>query len=251
VSTLSTLAVPSPAHATSAAPAHWRWSQHWRDLFFAHWRVAPHELAPFLPAGVEPDVRDGAAWVSAVAFRLESVRPRWFPTFGPASNFLELNLRTYIRCRDEPAIYFLSIHANSRTAIFLARWLTPLPYRFARIYYPCSRPARDFVALPPDGNGLPLFQAEFAPTATAENLSAETPDAWLLERYCAVVPGRRGRLYRMRAWHPPWRAQLVTSQVTARGLGEPWKLDLGRAPDLCHFCDGVDALISPLERVRA
>ena len=49
----------------------------------------------------------------------------------------------------------------------------------------------------------------------------------------------------MTAWHPRWNAQAVTANVTACGLGIPWNLDLGRAPDLCHFSAGVHALISP------
>jgi uncharacterized protein YqjF (DUF2071 family) len=239
------MAVPCVSKATSQPPRRWRWSQHWRDLFFAHWQTASDELLPFLPHGVDLDIRDGAAWLSAVAFRLEAVRPRWFPPVGPASNFLELNLRTYIRWQNEPAIFFLSIHANSRTAIVLARWLTPLPYVFARIDYTRTPPLREFVAGSRPRVDEPLFRAEFRPIGAAEETTPSSLDDWLLERYVAVIPDRRGRLKRMTAWHPRWRLHKVRSRVTARGLGRPWGVDLERTPDLCHFASGVDALISP------
>src|SRR5439155_4256722 len=128
----------------SDRPQSWRWSQHWRDLIFAHWRVPASTLLPHLTLGLELDTWEGAAWVSAVAFRLEGVRLRGLPPMGPCSNFLELNLRTYVQRRGEPAIYFLRIHAGSRLAVAFARWLTPLPYAFARITYDRSGETHHF-----------------------------------------------------------------------------------------------------------
>src|SRR4051812_1889675 len=118
---------PTPAPREKPAGA-WQWSQDWHDLLFAHWQV-DDRLGAVLPAGVELDTRDGAAWVSVVAFRL-GVRHRWLPPIRPFSNFVELNLRTYVVRRGEPGIFFLSIHAGSRAVVRLARWLTPLPYVF-------------------------------------------------------------------------------------------------------------------------
>jgi uncharacterized protein YqjF (DUF2071 family) len=39
----------------------WLVSQRWDDLLFAHWPVEREQVHALLPAGVEPDVRDGAA----------------------------------------------------------------------------------------------------------------------------------------------------------------------------------------------
>src|SRR4051812_2155420 len=86
----------------------WLWSQHWLDLFFAHWPVAVADLRPHVPAALEIDTCDGTAWVSLVAFRLERIRRRWLPSLGFVTNALELNLRTYVHHQGEPGIYFLS-----------------------------------------------------------------------------------------------------------------------------------------------
>src|SRR5437016_4587670 len=115
-------------------PGPWRWSQNWRDLFFAHWQVPTCALRPHLPNCLRIDTWQGTAWVSIVAFRLD-VRHRWLPALGLCSNFLELNLRTYVRWRGMPGIYFLSIHADSHIAVALARLLTPLPYARACLSY--------------------------------------------------------------------------------------------------------------------
>ncbi len=248
MSTQTLAAVPSPPRAAGDEPRSWRWSQRWRDLLFTHWRVPESALVPFLPAGLKLDMRDGSAWVSAVAFRLEGVRPRYLPAFGPASNFLELNLRTYVRRQGEPAIFFLSVHASSRIAVALARLFTPLPYASARIVY--AESAGDWEYRASRREERPIFRAEFRPGAVRAEVAAESLDAWLLERYSAFFAGKPGHLLRMVVRHPRWQVQEVSPVVSARSLGEAWGLDLGRPPDCCHFSAGVDARVAPFEEVR-
>jgi hypothetical protein len=251
VFTQPTLAVPVRPDEASDQPAVWRWSQHWRDLLFAHWRIPARTLRPLVPAELDLDTWEGTAWVTAVAFRLEQVRVSWFPACRLVPNFVELNLRTHVRRRGEPAIYFVSMHANSRIGVTLGRWFTPLPYAFAPIDYTDSSKFWRFHAHQRSARSRePLFRAEFQPNAPLENVDARSLDGWLLERYVAFNSWRRGKLYRMTAQHPPWQAQTLRAQVTARALGQPWAMDLGRAPDLCHFSPGVHARVGRLELIR-
>ena len=157
------MAVAAPSLVSAATPVRpWRWSQHWRDLLFVHWRVPSEALRPHLPASVEIDTFDGSAWVSAVAFRLHGVRPRWLPPVGFVSNTLELNLRTYVKHRGDSGIWFLSIHASNRGTVALARWFTPLPYVHAPTTYVNDRDSGRFDCGRSDGT--PIFQADFQTT---------------------------------------------------------------------------------------
>jgi uncharacterized protein YqjF (DUF2071 family) len=225
----------------------WRWSQHWRDLLFTHWRVSKSKLLPHLPAGLELDTWEDSAWVSAVAFRL-GVRLRGLSYLGPCPSFLELNFRTYVRRRGEPAIYFLSIHAGTRAVVALARWFTPLPYAYARITYDRSREPNQFSCFCQSGRGE-LFQAEVWSPSGRERAVDDPLDVWLLERYRAYVAGKRGELYRMVVQHPQWRVQKAVLKVSAEGLGEELGLDLGRRPDRLHVSAGMHALVWPFEVV--
>jgi uncharacterized protein YqjF (DUF2071 family) len=248
MATQPTLVVPVRSETERAEPRTWRWSQDWRDVLFAHWQVPAGKLRPFLPTELEPDTWGGVAWVSAVAFRLERVRLSWFPGFGPVPDFVELNLRTYVRRRGESAIYFLSMHANSRIGVTLGRWFTPLPYAFAPIDYACSNTVCRFHARRRRAqDGALLFRADFAPRSAPQEVDVDSLDCWLLERYCAFLAGRRGKVLRMVARHPRWQAQAVNADVTARALGSPWNIDLARSPDLCHFSPGVHAQIGPFD----
>jgi uncharacterized protein YqjF (DUF2071 family) len=236
----------SPAPARRPAPARpWRWAQNWQDLLFAHWRVPAGPLARHLPAGCEPDTLAGDAWVTAVAFRLTGLRPRWLPPFGPFSAFPELNLRTYVRHGDGPAVVFLSIHAGRRSTAALARLLTPLPYGYGRLDYRRDGEAHRFRCRA-RGSDVDLFAAEFFPTGRALPTAPGSADEWLLERYCMVAAGRRG-LVRAVVGHERWQVQPAEVTVTASALGGPFGLDLARPPDEAHFAPGVRARVWPFE----
>jgi uncharacterized protein len=231
-------------------PGRWRWSQRWCEVFFAHWRLPVGQLQPLVPAGLELDTWGRDAWLSAVAFRLQNVRLRGLPPLGPFSNFLELNLRTYVRLGGGSAIYFLSIHAGSRLAVRLARWLTPLPYAHARIEYQRRGNAWRFDSYLAADRVRPLFRAEFQEPGRAAPAADGSLDQWLLERYTAYLSDRPGRLHRMVVLHAPWQAFLVDAEVCARGLAASQRLDLTGPPECCHFSPPLQALLWPTEVVR-
>jgi uncharacterized protein len=229
----------------------WLWSQHWLDLLFAHWQVPPEVLRPHVPSTLEIDSWNGLAYVSAVAFRMDYIRPRGLPSLGWFSRFLELNLRTYVIYRGEPAVYFLSIHAGKRVAVFLARCFTPLPYVYARMH--CSRQAAGGFRYDSEratAGGDAVFKAEFTPVAEPQETRPESLEAWLLERYCLYADDARDTLFRAVVRHRPWTYQPVTGMKLANTLGSPFGLDLTRPPDKVHFSPGLRAVIWPFGAVE-
>lgn len=220
-----------------------RWAQDWRELLFAHWRVPLSTLQSHLPAEVEIDTWHGEAWVSAVAFRLVTRLVGW-PSVPFVSRFLELNLRTYVRDRVQPAVWFLSMHGGRRLSVWLGRRLTPLPYSHAPIRYDRSGHQRRFQC----GDAhCPLFAADFRPFGETRCVTEGTLDGWLMERYSAAVAERDGTLQRMLVEHPAWELQFAAARVDARRLGKPFDLDLRGPPDLVHYSEGVSASVSSFE----
>ena len=91
----------------------------WVDLRFIHYRVDPAALQPFVPHPL--DLHEGSAWVSLVAFEQRRFRPAFTGAagallFGPVASHAFLNVRTYVRCRDEPGIFFLAEWVPRRMA---------------------------------------------------------------------------------------------------------------------------------------
>ena len=53
--------------------------QRWESLAYLHWPYDPDDVRRVLPAPLEPDVIDGAAWVGLVPFVMRHVRPPGVP----------------------------------------------------------------------------------------------------------------------------------------------------------------------------
>ena len=216
-----------------AAPPGWRWSQHWGDVLFLHWAVPA--AAVRVPVPLEIDAFDGAAWVSVVIFRLRT-RARGLPFLPGMSELAEVNVRTYVRHRGRPGVWFLSIHADNRWAAGLARLLTPLPYAHAPLSYCRRGDGFEFEAWPGTSAGSALT---CRPTGGDPEPGGCPPDDWFLERYRVFAPDRRGRLMEADVAHPRWVTRGVEVKIAANGFGRAAGLDLSGTPDRAQFSPGV------------
>ena len=87
--------------------------QKWRELLFLHWEVDPGEIQRTLPSGLQVDTYADKAYVGIVPFYMCEVRPRFCPSLPGLSNFLEINLRTYVYDeRGVAGVWFYSLDAN-------------------------------------------------------------------------------------------------------------------------------------------
>jgi uncharacterized protein YqjF (DUF2071 family) len=197
---------------------------------------------------LEVATHDGAAWVSLVLFRLR-VRPRWLPFLPGISELVEVNLRTYVRCHGKPGIWFLSVHADNRWAIRLARLLTPLPYAHAVMRYRCLGHRFQFQAWQSSTPG-PLATLTFFPSGTGAAPREHSLDDWLLERYRLFARGRRAALVQAEVAHPRWATQSVAVSVSANDFGGAVGLDLSLAPERAHFATGVWARFGAFQRLE-
>ena len=106
--------------------------QRWRRLSFLHWPYRPDVIAGVLPAGLEPDVVEGRAWVGIIPFDL-SIRLPGTPTVPWMSRFGEVNVRTYVVGPDGGrGIWFLSLDAARLGPVLVARRTYRIPYQWAR-----------------------------------------------------------------------------------------------------------------------
>src|SRR5204863_3007856 len=110
----------------------------WDRAVFIHYEADPASLQRSVP--FELDLRDGRAFVSIVAFTLQRMRPRiggrlgeWL--FKPIATHEFLNVRTYVRHRGEPGIYFLAEWLSNPVSVRLGPRTFGLPYRLGRLDY--------------------------------------------------------------------------------------------------------------------
>jgi uncharacterized protein YqjF (DUF2071 family) len=123
------------AAPTHRPPGRAQGFQRWHRLLFTHWEVPETVLRPLVPSRLTLDMFDGRCYVGVVAFTMQNVRPTlWAPSIPSATEFGEINLRTYVHVDGtEPGVFFFSLDAGSRLVVWTARKFWGLPYHHADI----------------------------------------------------------------------------------------------------------------------
>jgi len=187
-------------------------SQRWENLLFLHWEADPAELRQRLPAGLTLDTFGGKAHVGLVAFRMRHVRPWLLPPLPWLSNFLELNVRLYVRGPDgTPGVFFLSLDCERDLAVRIARAGFHLPYEHATMHCRVAGGAYHYTCRRGGQSGI----AEFAwkPHGEIRPAINGTLEHFLAERYVFFTAhGETGRILRGHVRHAPYPLQ-------AAGLG--------------------------------
>ena len=138
--------------------------QTWNDLLFAHWPVAPENLRPLVPPVLPLDTFNGQCWAAVTPFHMTGIRGRWMPPIPGTSSFPELNVRTYVNYGGKPGVFFFSLDAASRLAVWGARAAYHLPYFYARmkvrtekdrVHYDSFRDRFSFASQEQSNTGLP------------------------------------------------------------------------------------------------
>lgn len=185
----------------------------WIDLAFLHWRVPPDEIQPLLPPPLELDLFDGSAWIAVVPFRMAGVRPLFAPPIPTATDFPELNVRTYVRHGGRSGVWFFSLDAASWLAVIGARTAVGLPYFHAgmrerrvgdEIHYASTRTH--------PGSRAAEFRARYRPTGSVYRADPGSLDYWLTERY-SLFAMHAGQRLRLDIEHQQWPLQHATADV--------------------------------------
>jgi uncharacterized protein YqjF (DUF2071 family) len=185
----------------------------WIDLAFLHWRVPPDEIRPLLPPPLELDLFDGSAWIAVVPFRMAGVRPLFAPPIPTATDFHELNVRTYVRHGGRSGVWFFSLDAASWLAVIGARTAVGLPYFHARMR---MRRVGDEVQYASTrthpGARAAEFRARYRPTGSVYLADPGSLDYWLTERY-SLFAMHTGQRLRLDIEHKQWPLQHATADV--------------------------------------
>jgi uncharacterized protein YqjF (DUF2071 family) len=205
-------------------------TQRWSDVLFLHWPMEPAALQPHVPMAL--DLLDGRAWLGVVPFRMSANR-----LFGvPIPPILEVNVRTYVK----GGVYFLSLDASSRLAVWLARAWYGLPYHHARM---SMRREGDSVRYESRREGAE-FVARYGPAGPVALARPGTLEHFLVERY-ALFAVRRGRVWRTDVQHEPWPLQPARAEIETCTL-QPVRVE--GAP-LAHYAPEVHSRIASPARV--
>jgi uncharacterized protein YqjF (DUF2071 family) len=226
--------------------------QRWEHLLFLHWRYDIATVQATLPPGLTVDPWNGSAWVGLVPLFMRDVRPRFVPPVAMLSDFLELNVRTYVYdAAGRPGIYFYSLDCDQPLVVETARGLLHLRYEHATME--AAAGIDGWVNFEAQRTGTVLksrfrYRA-FGPAAEAVE---DTIDFFLIERYRLFATDANGeRLTSVRVCHAPYRirAAEVThwgdAMLRLAGFAPP-----EREPDHACAADSVEVEVFAPHRVE-
>jgi uncharacterized protein YqjF (DUF2071 family) len=213
--------------------------QTWRRLTFLHWPYAPDLIRRFIPAGLEVDTFDGAAWVGLVPFEIYD--------FPGIPHFPETNLRTYVVGQDgTPAVWFFSLEAARLAAVLGARIGYHLPYFWAKmgvtleagaIYYRSRRHR-------PHDSGA-MTEVVIQPGELYKMHELTERDHFLTARY-RLYTTSRGRLRHANIEHPPWPLARASVLQLRQNLFQANSLPAPQGNPLVHYAETLGVQIGRL-----
>lgn len=223
--------------------------QNWGKLLFMHWRIDEKFLRPLIPSPLEIDTFDGSAWIGVIPFTMWGIRASFLPPIPGTSAFHELNVRTYVYHHGVPSVWFLSLDAANKLAVWGARKFYYLPYFYAQMSLAQTGKTICYSSSRRDGRGAPAkLHAEWVIGEALSQASPGSLEFFLTERYCLDTE-HNGNLYRARIHHQPWplqRAQLASlnsSMIESHGLPTP------KGNPLLHYCEKLRVEIWRLKKL--
>jgi uncharacterized protein YqjF (DUF2071 family) len=201
---------------------------HWRDLLLLNFRAPVAAIEPFVPAGTEPDMHEGQAWLSIVGFRFRDTR-LFRVRFPRHVDFDEINLRFYVS---------RTVGAELRRGVVFIREIVPrravtlIANRWYNENY-VTRPMRSTINIA-GGSLAPGDTLEYAWRSNSSLFRFRSPqarwnriaacvaaplalppagslDEFLVEHYWGYVRGGQTREYRVA--HPAWRVASANNVV--------------------------------------
>lgn len=218
--------------------------QIWHDLLFAHWPLPSEKLRPLVPAQLTLDTFDGRCWVGVVPFRMSGIRARGLPAIPGLSRFPELNVRTYVTYDGKPGVYFFSLDAANRPAVWAARKFYHLPYFYATM---TSKEIGDSIHYYSRRFGADAqFRGHYRPTTDVRVREKGSIEHWFTERYCLYTTDE-GQTFRGEIHHQPWPLQDAEAEFEIKTVAAAAGISLSGSPVL-HFARRLEVLIWPLHR---
>lgn len=211
----------------------WLWRQTWHDLLFAHWPVPSAALRPLVPAWLTIQEFAGSSWVGLVPFTMTGVTLRGMPTLPILSQFPEMNLRLYVEYGGKAGVWFISLDAGRRPAVWAARVFAHLPYFFSRMRVRPAGESIDYRSVRAADRRV-AFEATYRPSGPPADPKPGTLEHFLTERYC-LYAASGARRYRLEIQHPPWPLQPAEARLTVNHVAQPQGIALPDTAPLLHF----------------
>lgn len=232
------------SHRPFPLPARpWVQEHTWHDLLFAHWPVPDEQLRRLIPRGLELDTFNAKAWIGVIPFRISNIRLRGRPAMPVISSFTELNVRTYVKYRGKPGVYFFSLDADSLFNVIVARNWYNLSYFYSSMEIRHEGERIHFSSCRRNRAPAPEFHSTYRPNGAVFNAQPGSLEHWFTERYCLFTTNRRGQVVSGDIHHAPWPLQRAQATFKLNTMTLPLDIKLRHTSPHLLFARKIDVLI--------
>ena len=218
----------------------------WRDLALLNYEIEPDVLRPYVPKGTVLDLWDGRCFVSVVGFRFLKTRLLGVPV-PFHSNFLEVNLRFYVRREVEGEVRRGVVFVKEIVPRRAIAWVARVVYNENYVALPMRHAVDDASARYEwrfEGAWHRLALADLGDWRLADPASEA---AFITEHYWGYAVQRDGSTLEYQVEHPRWRvAQATEVELTCdvgRLYGSEFAEALGRVPASAFLADGSEIVV--------
>ncbi|WP_028393328.1 YqjF family protein [Bacillus cihuensis] len=228
----------------------WLLSQVWEDLLFIHYPMDPNVLRNYVPLELELDVYQNRAWITIIPFRVTKMKGRGIPSLPLLNAYLEINVRTYVKYKDIPGIYFFSLDANHPLFVIGLKTAIGLPYKHANMEFKQMKNAFQFKSYRlSDKNTSEKINLTYQPGNVLFETLPGTLDHWLLERYC-MYSFLGKYLIRGDIHHDQWKVSNATATTSINTMISFLSADnCPNTPSLLHYSKQRRVFCYPPKRV--
>jgi uncharacterized protein YqjF (DUF2071 family) len=218
--------------------------QYWKNLFFIHYAIPKDLVEEILPPNILCDSLNGKSYLGVVGFTMQKTNLAKFPYFSYPP-FHELNLRTYVKLQGgKKAVYFFSLDANSRIAVFLARQVFKLNYFYSPISYSVEGNVGEMKACL-DSSSISVHKFEIG-----EDILTDPTAEFLVERYHFITK-KNNTYYTGHLRHIPYRLRRIYIRKTDLLLTNRVSIsedDLNFFEKGCYYCPGFEVEVASFSR---
>ncbi len=224
--------------------------QEWHHLLFAHWPVDAALINSLLPPGMKAQIAEGTAWISVVPFSMRNIRFVGTPAIPGASALLELNVRTYVQVGSVSGVYFFSLDANHRLAVWFAKRFFYLNYRNASMV---MEPAEDGFRFRSQVLSLNeskgAFQAQYVPKNDQKPSEMDGLANWLTNRDTLLTSTVQGEIFEGRVFHPKWELTDATLSIEVMTVDVGHGIEIKNKPALIQYAEKVQVITTGIRRL--
>ncbi len=219
----------------------WVIEQVWKKVFFIHYKIDPKLIESKIPFKL--DLYEGQAILSIIPFYMDKIRFPFLPAIPKISSLWEINLRTYVEVNGIKGIYFLTLEADSKLAVFIANTFFFLPYRFAKISANIKNNTYEFIHKRED------IQFHLKAEIISNEIKSSDFDLWAAERYNLFTKNSKNEIYHGIVIHEPWKLKDVkvndlnnqfTTLITNKILID----------EKCHYSDKLKVRFKPFKKIN-